>query len=1099
MADEHCKIVGGPFDGFLDCFNVRGKSIQVEAKAELIVETTIKQKEAPAMQGTPASKGMVAPRKSPFSLLFGSSGDKIPLTQGLTTFEALGDVSHYVAWMMYIVDKVPPKVIASGFGWELLVKGGARKKRASLYLKEFVKDQGIFFIGLLETKMVSIGRMEVNELIGVDWDFFCVPSNGLSGGILILWKSKFSNFKALESSSQFVIGDLEVANKGCWRIATIYGSKEVLSRRLIWSSLEKFSSKEIPMIIGGDFNCLLSKEDKRGGKTFTFSLGSKEMKNFLACNDFHKPAFVGPRFTWCNNKLGEERILERLDRCFFNSIVLNYPYHIVVRHLARIASDHCPIILNLLVFNSNSNKNIKFENVWSSYPASLGIVKGAWEKNAFGSPSQILNIKSKRSLKALFFWSKSKFKSFSESKEVLMKEILVLQEKESREGWLSEEDSWILKSKLNELNSILAKLSTWWKQRAKVKWCVEGDRNSKFFQSFANAWSKSNYIHKIKDGNGCMVEDPFLIEDCFFRFFKDKWKGKNCKLDGWPNHRISLDPSYLNFLNREFSIEEVEVAVKQGGCDTSPGLDKASKKMVKEFKGIISDFCGWTGLNINYSKSCMVFGKLVKRRNRKSISQIMGFKSVKEFSYLGIKIALRRLGKSDFQFIIDKVLDKVNTWGTKLISLAGRLTLRNYAEVSFGIGLMNGKDCIMLSGKFFADLLEVEGVVCPLVQQTSELLELNKCIDLWPTFVVVPEVEEISVDLFISNGDWDVQGLHRFFGIDLVNLICKITIREDLVEDEMELVQFKPGRTVSALVKEKVHCNLDEGSNFYWIGKNNLNPRVEIFWWRLLNNGIPTNQFLSYRRLQDNRECNRCVGSIEDIAHIVIACKNMLAAVEILNGWGFGIPHFKMLDKCFRWLKAQNKLLLNIFCNLVFFTWKARNIHRHGGKADSPQFIASNSVSLATISNSFYCYSSGNWDANQKNLFNCWHPPPPDWIKVNVDAALLPNNKAGIAVVFRDHKGRFILAAGRDFMHWDASKLELLAVQFIKEFINERLLDCKGIIIEGDNQNRDGNKLADFCASLAILGAFIWEDISDLKVHPSFVKLLKEESGVSFN
>ncbi|KAL0903259.1 hypothetical protein M5K25_027621 [Dendrobium thyrsiflorum] len=290
---------------------------------------------------------------------------------------------------------------------------------------------------------------------------------------------------------------------------------------------------------------------------------------------------------------------------------------------------------------------------------------------------------------------------------------------------------------------------------------------------------------------------------------------------------------------------------------------------------------------------------------------------------------------------------------------------------------------------------------------------LDKCIDLWPTFVVVPEVDELLVDHFILNGGWDVNGLLRFFGTELVNLICKVKIRDDLVVDEMELIHFKPGRTISALVKETIQCSLVEESKFFWIGKINLNPRVEIFWWRMLNNAIPTNLFLSYRRLQDKRECNWCVGSNEDIAHIVIACKITLVVVNILNCWGFGIPSFQSLDDCL---------------------------------------------------------SSGNWDANQNSLFNHWHPPPPDWIKVNVDAALLPNNKAGIAAVFRDHKGRFLLAAGRDIIHWDASKLELMA--------------------------RDCNKLADLCASYAILGSFIWEDISSLEVPPSFVKLLKEESGI---
>ncbi|KAI0515989.1 hypothetical protein KFK09_008660 [Dendrobium nobile] len=195
---------------------------------------------------------------------------------------------------------------------------GARKRRASLYLKEIVKDFGIFFIGLLETKINSFERKKVDILSGTDWNFYCVPSEGIYGSILVLWKGNIASFQILESSSQFIVRDLEILNKGTWRIASIYGSKDVYRRRLLWERLEFFANKELPMVIGGDFNCILSSEDKRGGKRFKLSLGSKEMKTFLANNDLHEVGFVGPKFTWCKNKQGPERILERLDKCFIN-------------------------------------------------------------------------------------------------------------------------------------------------------------------------------------------------------------------------------------------------------------------------------------------------------------------------------------------------------------------------------------------------------------------------------------------------------------------------------------------------------------------------------------------------------------------------------------------------------------------------------------------------------------------------------------------------------------------------------------------------------------------------------------------------------------
>ncbi|XP_028551766.1 uncharacterized protein LOC114579910 [Dendrobium catenatum] len=145
-----------------------------------------------------------------------------------------------------------------------------------------------------------------------------------------------------------IIKEVEEIQMGVWRILTVYGSKEVLGRRELCRDIELYSSKDTPSIMGGDFNCLLAKEDKKGGKRFLFSQGLKEMIKFLSKNDLQEAIFLGPRFTWCNNKVGGECILERLDRCYLNSMAIGFSQLMVVQYLTRIASDNCPILLNLI-------------------------------------------------------------------------------------------------------------------------------------------------------------------------------------------------------------------------------------------------------------------------------------------------------------------------------------------------------------------------------------------------------------------------------------------------------------------------------------------------------------------------------------------------------------------------------------------------------------------------------------------------------------------------------------------------------------------------------------------------------------------------------
>ncbi|KAL0916227.1 hypothetical protein M5K25_013720 [Dendrobium thyrsiflorum] len=150
---------------------------------------------------------------------------------------------------------------------------GARKNKASRYLKEFVKEFDIFFVGLVETKISSVKRDEFNKVIGVSWDFFLFHAEGLSGGIMVCWRSDVGSFSVLEASSQVVVGELSIPSKGVWLVATVYGSKDTYKRRILLKSLEAFSDRSLPFIVGGDFNCILSQKEKRGEKNFVFSQG----------------------------------------------------------------------------------------------------------------------------------------------------------------------------------------------------------------------------------------------------------------------------------------------------------------------------------------------------------------------------------------------------------------------------------------------------------------------------------------------------------------------------------------------------------------------------------------------------------------------------------------------------------------------------------------------------------------------------------------------------------------------------------------------------------------------------------------------------------
>ncbi|PKU86816.1 hypothetical protein MA16_Dca024742 [Dendrobium catenatum] len=225
----------------------------------------------------------------------------------------------------------------------------------------------------------------------------------------------------------------------------------------------------------------------------------------------------------------------------------------------------------------------------------------------------------------------------------------------------------------------------------------------------------------------------------------------------------------------------------------------------------------------------------------------------------------------------------------------------------------------------------------------------------------------------------------------------------------------------------------------------------------------------------------------------------------------------------------HNGMILNLFFNVLFFSWKARNKLTHDKVLEGAISVAANAVSYSSISKLIIKINSNQWNVNQPPMLSKnWHPPPPEWLKINVDASLDESYKAGIGGVICDSKGRFFMAFGMKYIHWDVFHLELQAIKSLKEIIKDWMFKYKGAFIEGDNANvirrlqkaringfkgevdfdflsefnlvifsyveRSRNKLADWCAKYASSNNFIWEELCLNKIPPSVVEILKEES-----
>ncbi|KAI0513662.1 hypothetical protein KFK09_009692 [Dendrobium nobile] len=783
-------------------------------------------------------------------------------------------------------------------------------------------------------------------------------------------------------------------------------------RRELWEFLDRNLKQDSPTIVGGDFNCILSQEDKKGGKKFSFKTGPLEMKAFMIRNDLHDVDYIGSRFTWCNNKSGSARILERLDRCLLNSIALNQINQPIVRHLSRITSDHCPIVFKMFDQIIQKTKLQRFEDVWLSYSAATSIVKFSWAKPVKGNDMEVLNKKFSRVLKALFFWSKAKHQRLEDVKSVLKAEIDEIQLEEDRDLQFSDDRNRLLRTKISEFNCTLARLNTWWRQRAKAKWMKEGDSNSKFFLAFANGRRNNNHIKQLKNVKGELIEDPERIRSCFYDFFYKKWDQRD----------------YL-------------------ANNIAPGLDGITYSFLKAYWSIIGKDV-WRAILLFFNSGSMSpkWKETMVVLIPKVIHNLVSEEQV---------AFIKGRSLSDHVLIAQELFHKFRFSSSK----------RGYSNLVM--------ECIT-DPNF---IVHVNGVGLEVEQMLRHIVKWNikdgssinimkdnwimdRNLEKWPTFIAIGDDNLPNLSEFISEGEWITDKLKCFFGEELVMVICSIKIDFEKDEDELELLKNYSGKTISAIAREGKLALEDKNLSFiqHWkdIKKLKLNPRIAFFWWRMLKDAIPSCDVLMHRRLLNNNICPRGCGMKEDGEHVAMRCLKLIQIIQLANKWGFSVPVFNCLQDCllfFNKIVKNNCFIAKIYCALIFNSWKSRNKLIHEGCEMGDGFILSNAIiNAAFSSNDPY---TDHWGANQLLKLNSsfWHPPPPGWIKVNIDASLLPSNKAGIGGIFRDSKGRMLLSFGFSVVHWDIGFLELLAFRSLRTVMKEDMMDARGLIIESDSSN----------------------------------------------
>jgi hypothetical protein len=208
----------------------------------------------------------------------------------------------------------------------------------------------------------------------------------------------------------------------------------------------------------------------------------------------HDLGYEGNQFTWFKGKRDAVTAAERLDRMMATvSWILEFE-GAVVTHLPRLSSDHCLLLLDIPPTSAvtKRKKVYRFEALWVKDDQCKGVIEQAWGSEVQdGSPMFRVFEKLKHCRVSLIAWSSLKFGNFAaqikRKREQLQRLVIDNPPGHSKNIMELQDD----------INLLLEKEEVFWRQRSRVSWLREGDKNTKFFHAQCNQRRKTNLIRGL--------------------------------------------------------------------------------------------------------------------------------------------------------------------------------------------------------------------------------------------------------------------------------------------------------------------------------------------------------------------------------------------------------------------------------------------------------------------------------------------------------------------------------------------------------------------------------------------------------------------------
>ena len=153
------------------------------------------------------------------------------------------------------------------------------------------------------------------------------------------------------------------------------------TEKILWPELLAIDNQmSLPWCVMGDFNIVLACGDRLNGNL----VSTYETHDFmrLPARNINLVATS----TLANKRLGDSRIVSRIDRCLVHSFWLSMFPSLTLEYMNPVISDHSPLVWRCSTDETGQDRPFKFFNYMADHSEFLNVVENQWQRSSGVEP-----------------------------------------------------------------------------------------------------------------------------------------------------------------------------------------------------------------------------------------------------------------------------------------------------------------------------------------------------------------------------------------------------------------------------------------------------------------------------------------------------------------------------------------------------------------------------------------------------------------------------------------------------------------------------------------------------------------------------------------